>query len=230
MKIALCLCGIVGTDSKYGIGDKKINYKVAHKHFKDHLFDLDQEVDVFFHSWSTEYEDRLNKIYNPVSCEFEDQPFFSENPRTQATYCRWLSTKKSIDLMRKSNNSYDFVLLTRFDIAFLVDFDFKKYDNQKFYAQGPVGPFNNGLYLINDLWFFSSEENMIKLSSLYDCLEKPEYKKHIPFAGHELVRKHLLETDLDKKIEYIFKREWTGASGKLSSDTPLIRWYYMNKV
>ena len=42
--------------------------------------------------------------------------------------------------------------------------------------------------------------------------------------------KHLLETGLHDKLEYKFLREWTGSAGKLSSDTPLVRWHYMGKV
>ena len=35
---------------------------------------------------------------------------------------------------------------------------------------------------------------------------------------------------LNDKLEYVFKREWTGAAGKLNSDTPLVRWHYKKKV
>ena len=66
MKIALCLTGLVGTDDKYGIGSKTINYKIGQKHFKKHVIDVNDEVDVYLHSWSTEYEERLLDVYSPV--------------------------------------------------------------------------------------------------------------------------------------------------------------------
>lgn len=229
MKVALCLSGIVGTDDKYGSGEKTINYKIGLKHFKERVFDVNDSVDVFFHTWSTDYEDRLKQAYNPVSYKSESQPFFSEIPRQQAIYCRWKGIKEVINLVKESGNEYDFILLTRFDIAFLVDFKFEKYDNSKFYVQGPPGPPSNGLYLINDLWFFSNQEKMITFSNLFDILGTDKYILHKD-SNHELVRRYLLETGLHQNLQYIFKREWTGAHGKLSSDTPLVRWHYMGKV
>lgn len=229
MKIALCLHGLVGTDDKYGAGSKNINYKIGLNHFKKHVFDINDEVDVYFHTWSKDYEDRLVESYNPVAYLAEKQPKFSEDLREQAIYCRWKSTKEVMNLVQKTGKKYDFVLLTRFDIAFLVDFDFKNYDGSKFYAQGPPGPKKNGLHLINDLWFFSNQHNMMQFSTLYDNLTLPKYKSHIN-SNHELARKHLIQTGLQDNLRYMFVREWNGASGKLSTDTPLVRWHYMNRV
>ena len=231
MKIALCLHGLVGTDDKYGKGDKAINYKIGQKHFQRHVIGPNDEVDVFYHTWSTEYEKELEEEYKPVSSSVEEQPHFSDDPRRQAIYCRWLSTKKVLELVNKSDKEYDFVLLTRFDIAFLVDFKFNNFDNTKFYAQGPPGPKTHNFQLVNDLCFFASQENMSKFSNLWDNLDHPEYQKCITGGGnHELARKHLLETGLDSDIEYYLKREWTGAPGKLSTETPLVRWHYFKKV
>ena len=52
MKVALCLHGLVGTDDKYGSGEKIINYKVGLRHFKKHVFEKNENVDVFFHTWT----------------------------------------------------------------------------------------------------------------------------------------------------------------------------------
>tara|TARA_A100001515_G_scaffold145051_2_gene151591 strand:- start:1597 stop:2295 length:699 start_codon:yes stop_codon:yes gene_type:complete len=232
MKIALCLHGLVGTDDKYGLGDRKINYKIGFKHFKEHVFDVNEQVDVFYHTWSTEQHEELKEIYNPVLSKAEEQPIFSKygnSDRKQAIYCRWKSAQEVIKLVELSGNEYDFILLTRFDIAFLVDFNFKEYDNKKFYAQGPPGPLSNGINMINDLWFFSNFENMIKFTNLYNLLDKEEYRSHID-SNHELSRKHLDNIGMSDILEYKFVREWTGASGKLNSDTPLVRWHYLKKV
>ena len=67
MKVALCLHGLVGTDDKYGAGEKIINYKIGLDHFKRHVFDVNDEVDVFFHTWSEDYEQKLIDAYNPIS-------------------------------------------------------------------------------------------------------------------------------------------------------------------
>jgi hypothetical protein len=229
MKVALCLHGLVGTDNKYGTGEKMINYKIGYKHFKENVIDINDEVDVFFHTWSTEYEEKLCNVYSPTNFLCEEQPHYSDDPRKQAIFCRWNSTKKVMDLVNQSGNEYDFILLTRFDIAFLVNFDFEKYNKNKFYAQGPPGPQKNNVNQINDLWFFANQENMTRFADLYDCLDKDVYRVH-GNSNHELARRHLIETRLQEKVEYEFTRDWTGAQGKLSSDTPLVRWHYMKRV
>jgi len=229
MKIALCLHGLVGTDDKYGLGKKQINSKIAYGHFEKHLFEVNEQVDVFYHTWSKDEADVLKNLYNPVTCLHEEQPRFSNSAREQAIYCRWLSAKKSIQLMLDSGNQYDFVLLTRFDIAFMVDFNFSEFDKERFYAQGPVGPISNGIPLINDLWFFSTPDKMEKFYTLYDHLSDEEYQVHID-SNHALARKHIMSSGLDKILEYKFARPWNGVQGKRTTDTPLVRWHYFNKV
>lgn len=229
MNVALVLHGLVGTNEKYGTGDKEINIKIAYKHFKKHVLDKNSNVDVFFHTWSTEKERELVNLYNPVAYKSEKQPFYSGNSREQAINCRWKSTKEAIKLVNENSKQYDFILITRFDIAFLVDFDFSTFNKEKFYAQGPKGPRGNGVDLINDLWFVSNQENMTKFATLYDQLASDAYKPNLD-SNHELARRHLIETGLDSILEYKFRRDWTGATGKSSSDTPLVRWHYYQKV
>jgi hypothetical protein len=249
MKIALCLHGLVGTTDKYGRGSRDISPSVGHKHFRRHVMDTNDEVDTFIHTWSTGWEKPLRELYNPVAMIAEGQPQFPtkaelkeiakksmKDPtwtpptghslnRKQAIYCRWKSTQNVLNLLKESGRQYDYILLTRFDVAFLVDFIFKNYNPDKFYAQGPPGLYINGLNHINDLWFFANQENMMKFSSLFDNLEKEEYKLYID-SNHELARQHLIKTGLNEKLEYMFKREWTGSPGKVTSDTPLVRWFY----
>jgi len=229
MKVALCLHGLVGTDDKYGTGSKTINYKIGLKHFKKHVFDVNDEVDVYFHTWSEEYKDRLVEAYKPVSCLAEPQPHFSDNPRQQAIHCRWKSAKEVLNLVKENKEQYDFVLLTRFDIAFLVDFDFSQFDSSSFYAQGPKGPRSHGISLINDLWFFSGQGNMLKFAEVYDRLNTGNYIPHMD-SNHELARRHLLETGLHENLQYVFKKDWNGNIAKTTTDTPLIRWHYLNKL
>ena len=267
MKIALCLHGLVGTDDKYGKGNKIINHKVGYRHFKEHVMDVNDQVDVFIHTWSVDKKDALVETYDPKAIKAEPQPktgLDKYNTTTHspggsvntaglhANYCRWKSVKEVVSMVNSSQTEYDWILLTRFDIAFLVDFDFSTFDKNKFYAQGPSGPFVNGLHLINDLWFAATPEDMSLFATLTDkmpavkmssnirvpgsigTLELHErsdsnYRDHV-ISNHQLVRKHLFESGLHDKLEYKFLREWTGAAGKLSCDTPLVRWYYMNRV
>ena len=228
MKIALCLHGLVGTTEKYGGGEQEINYKIAHKHFKKHVFDKNDEVDVFMHTWSTEYHERLKQAYNPVEIMSEEQPNYDSDVRRQSIFCRWDSAQKAIKLVEKQDKKYDCVLLTRYDIAFCSDFVFKECDIEKFYAQGPPGPQQGGINLINDLWFFSNQENMSKFTTLKDYLEEPPYNEHLD-SNHELSRIHLHRTGLQDKLEYVFKRDWNGRVGKITTETPLVRWLYYSK-
>jgi len=249
MKIALCLHGLVGTTDKYGSGTKEIPPEVGYAHFKKHLIEKNDHVDTFIHTWSTNWQENLKDLYNPVKIIAEPQPQFIKNQelkeiakrsmkdptwtppvrhelnRKQAIYCRWKSTQKVLNMVKESGRQYDYILLTRFDIAFLVDFIFKDCDPEKFYVQGPPGGHFRGLELVNDLWFFASQENMMKFSTLFDNLEKEKYLPHID-SNHELARRHLIETGLNEKLEYIFKRNWTGTPGKILTDTPLVRWFY----
>lgn len=267
MKVALCLHGLVGTDDKYGKGNKLINHKVGYRHFKEHVMDVNDQVDVFIHTWSVDQKDKVVETYSPIAIKAEPQPttgldryseemdFHGVTTNTaglHANYCRWRSVKEVISMVNSSHTEYDWILLTRFDIAFLVDFDFSTFDKDKFYAQGPAGPFVNGLHLINDLWFAATPKDMTLFATLTDKMpvmkisseirlpgssgtvemwepRGPNYIDHV-ISNHQLARKHLLETGLHDKLEYKFLREWTGADGKLSCDTPLVRWHYMNKV
>ena len=62
MKVALCLMGIVGAvEEKYGLG-QSIDYRIGHHFIKKHILDKN-DVDVFIHSWSTEFKDELVDIY-----------------------------------------------------------------------------------------------------------------------------------------------------------------------
>ena len=223
MRVALCLHGLTGTNAKYGAGASHLDPNIAYSHFKKHLLELDQDVDVFFHTWSQDKIEALVNLYNPVSYVSEKQPHFSDDSRTQAIFCRWASAQRSVQLMTDSEREYDFVLLTRFDIAFLVDFRFKDFDSDRFYAQSPPGPMSNGIQLINDLWFFSSKPRMERFTQLFDHLHERGYQNHLG-SNHELARKHLINIGFNDTISYVFKRDWCPPGE--TTNTPLVRWKY----
>ena len=237
MKIAFCLHGLVGTTDKYGLGKREVPYAIGHKHYKRHIFDKNENVDTFIHTWSHHHHDGIKELYNPIAMKSSPPPPPSteyskdyvddnKNARLYAIKCKWESYKAAVDLVEESGNKYDWIFVTRFDLAFATDFCFEKYDNSRFYAQGPPGPIQNGFQLINDLWYFSNQENMQKFSKLHDCLKTPPYD--LLESNHELERLHLQKTGLEEKIEYIFKREWSGKESKLTTETPLVRWAYFN--
>lgn len=50
-KIAFCLTGLTGSISNRGNGDMlDINY--GYSHYKKHIFNVNENVDTFIHSWS----------------------------------------------------------------------------------------------------------------------------------------------------------------------------------
>jgi hypothetical protein len=157
-----------------------VDYRIALQHFKKHVMGVNN-VDVFIHSWSENYESEIIRDYEPKKSIFEKQLAFNqENRRKEFLKSRWYSTKKVMELKKQheeeNNFKYDWVLLTRFDLAFLRELNFSNYDNSFFYApcddHDPIKTKTSNMLL--DYWFFSSSENMDKFSTLYDYWE--EYK------------------------------------------------------
>ena len=234
MKIAFCLHGLVGTTDKYGMGKREVPFALGHHHYKRHVFDKNENVDTFIHTWSHHHHDGIKELYKPLAMksgptDLDYEKVYADDPigaRAYAIKCKWKSYKAVLDLVKESGNKYDWVFVTRFDLAVATDFCFDKYDNSKFYAQGPPGPIQNGYRLINDLWFFSNQENMEKFSRLHNHLEDPLYRDSE--SNHELARLHLQRTGIEQNLEYIFRRDWSGKAMKMTTETPLVRWTYFS--
>ena len=119
MRIAFCLVGIVGYVEKYGSG-KPIDPNVAHEYNKKHIFDVNDNVDVFIHSWSTEFREEILNLYKPKKHIIEEQIDFNQNDiRLNSIKSRWYSTKEVIKLKNKyekeNDFEYDFVMIYTFD-------------------------------------------------------------------------------------------------------------------
>tara|TARA_R110002020_G_scaffold22803_9_gene76626 strand:+ start:29 stop:766 length:738 start_codon:yes stop_codon:yes gene_type:complete len=216
MKIAFCLVGIVGYFEKYGVG-KPIDPKIAYEYNKKNIFDVNDNVDVFMHSWSTDFKDDLVKIYEPKKYLIEEQIDFKQNDiRLNSIKSRWYSTKEVIRLKseyeKENNFEYDFVMLYRFDSCFLKNLNFGELDNRYFYS--PHSSKDNcepytvsdgsdctclGRESINDQWFFSNSKYMNEFSKLYDNWES--YGIHNP---HSECIFHIKKLGLGDKIRYIF--------------------------
>lgn len=147
MAIALCLSGKIG-NTKGKSGYHKSEYKVLKKgydHYKKHVIDVNDNVDVFVHCWDIELKDEIHSLYKPKDGIVEEQVVFDipeyvqgDKQRIQNHYSRWFSNmqvnKLCSNFSRKTNTHYDFVMTTRFDLAFETDIVFNKYDKNKFYA------------------------------------------------------------------------------------------------
>jgi len=186
MKVAVCLYGL---HPNYCWKEKQQKKDETYKFWKKNVFDKSYTVDVFLHSWSYEVKDLLINEYNPKKYLIEKQKSFgsfaineTKIDKTynlkynEVMYSAKYSSKKSIELMHEceidNNIKYDFVLLARMDILWLVELDFNKLDKTKFYV--PIWGKNN-LNSINNngvlgTFFLSNSENIYKFRKLYDNL------------------------------------------------------------
>jgi hypothetical protein len=79
MKVALCFNGLVG--GKIGKNGKGENFdpKTAYKYYKKHILDVNDDVDIFIHSWSVDEKDRLLELYKPKKWIIEKQKDFPQS-------------------------------------------------------------------------------------------------------------------------------------------------------
>ena len=179
MRVALCLHGVVGhlyTNKPDRIWTEDVDYRIGLEHYRRHLFAVNDRVDVFIHSWSTQYAERLTRDYQPRRQIFETQIDFKQDTLPlNFLKSRWYSTQAVVELKKQYEQdqgfTYDWVMLSRFDLALLRDLDFKKYDRNIFYAarHGAIdGQKNDGWC---DLFFFANSTDIDRFASLYDVWE-----------------------------------------------------------
>ncbi|MEL0008547.1 MAG: hypothetical protein VW741_01625 [Flammeovirgaceae bacterium] len=77
MKIALCLFGLTGGTVGVGGQGRQIHPKNGYLYYKKNLIDQ-YDVDVFIHSWSTEFKNELIEIYKPKKHIIEPQREFNQ--------------------------------------------------------------------------------------------------------------------------------------------------------
>ena len=223
MKIALCLYGLIGSIKGKGYeksGGTDIVLKDCHNSFTKHIINKN-DVDVFFHTWDTEFEDELVSKYKPKKYKVAPQKIFEntiDGPekyirRIQAHYSRWYSTKYVNELKtiyeKENNFKYDLVMVSRFDMIWHTDVLFNELDKNIFYIPnttkeglkwGWPNPSIGVPHEIADLWFISNSSNMDNFSKLYDLInqyiliEKCPVWKHI--SNHMLAFYHLKKLGL----------------------------------
>ena len=75
-RIAVCFYGILGSKiGKGGIGET-IPPEEGYHYYKKHIFDKNNNIDVFIHSWSHEFKDEIVKVYKPKLSKIEPQKKF----------------------------------------------------------------------------------------------------------------------------------------------------------
>jgi hypothetical protein len=200
MRSALCLFGIVGgTNGKNGKGNT-IDFVKCCENYHKHIIEVNH-CDIFIHSWSIDYAEKLNAIYAPKKFLYEPQRMFnivnkeeltvSVKRDTFLTSSRWYSTQQSINLKKQYEEDngfqYDWVMISRFDLMFFVDFDFSKLDKGNIYIShfnNLAGSKNNHSTLPDknnntlttdrylDLWLVAGSQFMDQFGQLYDNFDK----------------------------------------------------------
>ena len=207
-KVALCLSGVVGSLKRWGQGDD-IDYRQGYEHLKKAIID-NANTDVFIHSWSKEYEKELSKLYKPVKSLFENQIDFKyQNPKSFAIMSQGYTRKSAVELALEHGKEYDFLVITRMDLAWFKSIDFNKLDKSKIYAAGPKADGK-----INDLFFIANKNKMRELVESFNHIESLEDLNIDETGGtiapsyHRVVWKHLKKVNLLKDVEYILNRPW----------------------
>lgn len=255
-KIAVCLFGLVGgTIGKEGSG-KILDLNYARKGFKM-AFEKKYIVDYYIHTWSFEHEKEISQAYEPLKIitepkiKFEPSVwekkiknrmglyqyirlFFKKldlNQEAQNAYrsmSRWVSTKKSFDLIPASKvNEYDFIISSRLDLEFFNEFVFPENlsNSQLLLAHWNRAPIKgvrdfadyhnftlnqNGF---SDLWFAGKPEVMRNFTSLFDRFESYSYNPHLSsqehanYLGLSTVFKYFRYFDFELVRRYRYKSE-----------------------
>lgn len=233
-----------------GAIDVQHGYNHIKKHILD--VNGEDNVDVFMHSWTVDNKDRLIDLYSPSEYYFEPQIMFDlkysvGNPnansgkqvkmldgtyignqcmRFHTMFSRWYSAKMSneIRLMYQSKRDikYDFVMLTRYDLAWNTDVDFSKFDKNKFIVNPPFAP--DGF--CHDVFFISSPDQMNIFCQMYDYIKTVKHFDHAHVHSHRLTYNFIHhETDLHKHVAFFGEpRQWP--SGLMAGPCPPVRAAY----
>lgn len=79
MKIAICFYGLVGSISDKNGKGISLDPTIAFNYYKQNIFDYNDNIDVFIHSYSVLSKDKLTSLYNPKDFIIEEQVSFPES-------------------------------------------------------------------------------------------------------------------------------------------------------
>jgi len=227
MKIALLFYGVKPLEcinqnaiQKFNIKDYTIN------HWKEYV--LNEDMDIFIHSWSLDYKDIAILNYKPKDYIFEKQIKFSNNYsgqylRNNSGYgnmtneeiikSKYYSMCKVINLMNcyeeKNNIEYDLILISRMDLLWFNKIDLKNIDPKHFYTSNWNYAFDkysgrnliyNNKLLPLDHFFITNSKDVKLFGKLYDELDKFIHLEN----PHYIILEYLCYIDLWKKHKTIY--------------------------
>ena len=232
MKIAMCMYGIVGGQSGENGAGETVDIEKCYDTYKKHIFEKNDPIDIFVHTWSVCEKERINNLYKPARMMAEPQEQFvvEDAVLLDAEFrvkSRWVSTMRS--LQQKSEHEkdggfkYDCVMVNRFDIEFLSDLILADYDMNKMWCSmdlkypNPGTGEREGLFL-QDMWLFSNSDAMDYVGTLGGIVKNNN--------GHKALYQHLINkmsiSDVGKypSIDYDLYRWRNGTA----NDVPR-KWY-----
>jgi hypothetical protein len=222
MKIAICFYGkFAGRNLRGEIQGFEKAFKFLQKNI------LNEETDIFFHGWddNTKASKELVETLSPKRYLLEKQlvfnhpyqnyNFVSDGPWNTKdylnnNYSRFYSLMKSVELV---DESYDLVLISRFDTVFYEPIPFNLMSPTNFYVSN--WHLNQEGWGFNDAWFISGLKIMKEYSLIFSRLDsyfEIENSKYVDFlhnhglgldslpSGHALHRYRCLEMGLADKI------------------------------
>ena len=253
---------------------------LSHKHFKKHILDKN-DVDVFIHSWEVDKQDEIKRLYEPKSSHFEKQIVFPDEPildewkkanvgiadpntpegyekskkRLQAHLSRWYGTGMSVSLKKdyeeKNDFKYDMVMISRFDVCWMNDVIFNKFDPKYFWIPRVTMEKNTRTWYgwpfetpeINDYWCFSNSAFIDDFSYMFNYIEKYVKPGYFPMWGgissHFLSVCHLIHMglisveslkhkrpDIENKVKFAFDFGIDGEPVTEMDDFTLVRFQY----
>lgn len=219
MKIAVCLYGYPR------------HSQIGYKSLSSFLEGMD--YDFFIHSWCDKEvgQEEFDTLNEEIKQTFKPKDFLLERQidfknsfdfDCDLSYLKreFVSSGKAIPIsisplysilqvshmLKKSEENYDLVILTRTDIfctGKLKNHNFTNLDEiYSSYCTGSIWDLNNGGDHIDVKMILSSRSNMLHLMDIYNSFEKYLKDENIKLCHHRLFAHHLKK--LDKKFNMIF--------------------------
>ena len=227
MRVALCFNGLAGGKNDKGF---PVDWQLAVPHFKDNIINLrSQAVDVFFHTWSAEAEEELVEFYAPKDYIIQKQIDFdalankfrkkvhSDVPRHfHSIMSRWYSNKEVLELKNEYEKEhgfkYDYVMTSRFDVAWLKPLDFSQFDRDSIWCgrheKGTVfDTFNDkGMPVegVLEYWLFGGSEVMDRTIDLVRKVPEYIYTGNCRMSNHDVIPYHVEQEDMLDNFKFHF--------------------------
>jgi hypothetical protein len=183
----------------------------------------DVEIDMFFHTWvkndsekeevTKKIKEKTVKIVKECIVKVEKQKEFSAREKKEFNAkSKMFSMKSAINLLclkeKSKNFKYDYVLLTRHDIAWFKDVNFNDIEHNRMYVPGPKRDSK-----INDLFYIGNSFLLSEFCKVYDKMENnlscwTEQIDGVAGHQHRIQCKFLKELNMFDDLGYYLDRPW----------------------